>query len=484
MSTLTPSSLPPALNDTPLPPLISASTWTFTQGFVLGQASFLILVGVFIKYVVFENAEKNRQRKLDRGKRPPLSTTNVPSPTSLELMDKVGYDMASHASESGDFLNVLLAQILQGYRDDLLGSGGEEGARRRVESWLNPANSTLSWLDPISVTSLNLGNTYPLLSNARIRPADGQGGIRLEVDVDYSDSLHLSLATSLLVNFPLPKFAVLPVALGVELVGVGGTLSIRVHNPPGGANRQQHVHMSLLPDFHLNVKTTSLLGSRAKLQDIPKLEQLVVSRLRAVIHDKLVWPRYVEFSLPRLQGLHVESAKTNGSRLAADMNDSRSDNSPSLHITTPSVNAAPQPLNDAVTMNTSPTSGLSLSPTSRKIRMPPDFRGHVSAAPEGSTVPVHGFAAPTGKAGYVDGFPRGNGGMSSVVDIADAHGVNAQIRHRGASSMAGSLPAGLSSTSHLPMGHANGPASFAAGGRDGRMGALNARNSRAVTGHA
>ncbi len=80
-------------------------------------------------------------------------------------MEKANYDMTSHASESADFLNVLLAQvgvpesayptpshvpslvqILQGYRDDLLGSGGEEGARRRVESWLNPANGQLSWL--------------------------------------------------------------------------------------------------------------------------------------------------------------------------------------------------------------------------------------------------------------------------------------------------------------------------------------------------
>lgn len=27
------------------------------------------------------------------------------------------------------------------------------------------------------MTSLSLGNSYPLLSNARIRPADGQGGL-------------------------------------------------------------------------------------------------------------------------------------------------------------------------------------------------------------------------------------------------------------------------------------------------------------------
>lgn len=55
-----------------------------------------------------------------------------------------------------------------------------------------------------------------------------------------------------------------------------------------------------MPDFHLNLKTTSLLGSRAKLQDIPKLEQLLVARLRAVIQDRIVYPHHLTFSLPRL----------------------------------------------------------------------------------------------------------------------------------------------------------------------------------------
>lgn len=37
-------------------------------------------------------------------------------------------------------------QILQGYRNDLLSSGGEEGARKQFERWLNPPGRTLSWL--------------------------------------------------------------------------------------------------------------------------------------------------------------------------------------------------------------------------------------------------------------------------------------------------------------------------------------------------
>jgi len=144
-------------------------------------------------------------------------------------------------------------QILQGYRNDLLSERGEEGARQKIERWLNP-DGGLSWIvglitirgvrtdsqDPIQVTALSLGSAYPLLSNARIRPSDGQGHIvsfdvrefgtqliiqRAEIDIDYLDSTSLSLSTSLLINFPRPRFAVLPVSLGVQLASIGGTVS-------------------------------------------------------------------------------------------------------------------------------------------------------------------------------------------------------------------------------------------------------------------
>lgn len=87
-----------------------SSTWTFTQGFLLGQASFLILCGVFIRYVVFEDAEKSRARRLEREKKAVMSTTNVPPPSSNELLDKAGYDMSTHPSETSDWINVLFAQ--------------------------------------------------------------------------------------------------------------------------------------------------------------------------------------------------------------------------------------------------------------------------------------------------------------------------------------------------------------------------------------
>ncbi|KAK8861316.1 hypothetical protein IAR55_002135 [Kwoniella newhampshirensis] len=293
-------SVPTLAPPPPTPP--PSSPWTFTQGLILGQASFLVIVLLFVRYVVFSpseetNAEGWKRRRAERAKRTVLSTTSVPPPPATQLLGKTSYEMATHPAESTDWLNVLFAQILQGYRNDLLSAGGEEGARQRIENWLNPAGSKLSWLDPIEVTSLSLGNAYPLLSNARIRPADGRGRIRAEIDVDYLDSISLSLSTAVLVNFPRPRFAVLPVSLGVELVSIGGTMSVQLHEL---LEDRQHLHACLLPDFHLNLKTTSLLGSRAKLQDIPKLEQLILSRLRAVIQDRFVHPNHLSLALPRI----------------------------------------------------------------------------------------------------------------------------------------------------------------------------------------
>ncbi|WVN90415.1 uncharacterized protein L203_105651 [Cryptococcus depauperatus CBS 7841] len=280
--------------------LFSSTHWTFTQGFILGQASFLIILLLFIRYIVFSsneasNREDWRKRRAERASRAPTNTFTSPSP--LILLQKTSYDMSTHAAESSDWLNVLLAQVLQGYRNDLLSEGGEDGARARVERWLNPGGEKLGWLDPIEVNSISLGGSFPLLSNARIRPSDGQGHLRAEIDVDYIDSMSMSLSTAILVNFPRPRFAVLPVSLGVELLSLGGTMSVTLHEP---VNDRQHIHVCLLPDFHLNLKTTSLLGSRAKLQDIPKLEQLILSRLRMLIQDRFVHPNHISLALPRI----------------------------------------------------------------------------------------------------------------------------------------------------------------------------------------
>lgn len=60
------------------------------------------------------------------------------------------------------------------------------------------------------------------------------------------------------------------------------------------------MYMSLHPDFTLDLSATSLIGSRAKLQDIPKVEQMIVGRLRSFVVDRLVWPKRIPLRLPSL----------------------------------------------------------------------------------------------------------------------------------------------------------------------------------------
>lgn len=130
---------------------------------------------------------------------------------------------------------------------------------------------------------------------------------RIELDLDYTDHVSLSIATCLLVNFPRPRFAVLPISLGLTLERFSGTLTLELPPP---TSSQPTMHLSLHPDFTLQLSTTSLLGSRAKLQDIPKVEQLILARIRGAIQDRVVWPGRVELGLPPTP--HMPGAKEEG----------------------------------------------------------------------------------------------------------------------------------------------------------------------------
>lgn len=339
----------------PYSPTVQTSKWTFTQGLVVGQVSMVVIALLLIRYVIFEDSatalEKERlmrlkvsQRRSKRhaknllqdARRVNGSTLNqksrqwkdrrgVSAAASMfaNILDRTGYDISTHMAESADWLNVMFAQAIAGYREDVLAGGSnfnsssslepnkERTARDLMEEILNRATS--SFLDPIRVTEADFGDAYPIFTNARVRPADDTGRTRIEIDVDYSDQITLAIDTKLLVNFPKPRFAVLPVSLSLTVVRFSGTLAIELFSsdpgatvlptsasPPRLARSRHQLHFSLHPDFALEASATSLLGSRAKLQDIPKIEQLLISRLRGWILDRFVWPRYWSLTLPNL----------------------------------------------------------------------------------------------------------------------------------------------------------------------------------------
>jgi maintenance of morphology protein 1 len=120
------------------------------------------------------------------------------------------------------------------------------------------------------------------------------------MDVDLSDMLTLALETKLLLNYPKRLSAVLPVALAVSVVRFSGTLSISFIPSNPSQLRPTMMTFNFLDDYRLDFSIRSLVGSRSRLQDVPKIAQLVEARLHRWFDERCVEPRFQEIALPSM----------------------------------------------------------------------------------------------------------------------------------------------------------------------------------------
>jgi maintenance of mitochondrial morphology protein 1 len=132
----------------------------------------------------------------------------------------------------------------------------------------------------------------------------------------YKDNISISLSTAYLFNYPMVGFARLPVSVTISLSVFACRVSLPcillaplaqplqvVIIPPSRTSPVPAITLTMLPNFTLDLKSTSLLGSRAKLADVPKLHELIDSQLRGA----LVRRGTLEIVLPGLS--NVEDMK-------------------------------------------------------------------------------------------------------------------------------------------------------------------------------
>ncbi|KAL2020262.1 hypothetical protein VTK56DRAFT_8586 [Thermocarpiscus australiensis] len=329
-------------------PAKSEPTLSFTQGFILGQLSIVLLIAAFIKFFIFGEppspdvtaslrAAERRSRTLAHKKsllslressarqtpqQPALSKKkssilrpNQPTLTIGAILDKTYYKVDSHQPESLDWFNVLVAQTIAQFRSD---AQHDDAILTSLTKALN-GTSRPDFVDEIRVTELSLGEDFPIFSNCRIIAVDEDGldfkpgkafdvnmamreGARLQarMDVDLSDMITLAVETKLLLNFPKRLSAVLPVALAVSVVRFSGTLSISFIPSNPSENTPTKMTFTFLDDYRLDFSIRSLLGSRSRLQDVPKIAQLVEARLHRWFDERCVEPRFQEIALPSM----------------------------------------------------------------------------------------------------------------------------------------------------------------------------------------
>src|SRR5271155_5342250 len=124
------------------------------------------------------------------------------------------------------------------------------------------------------------------------------------MDVDLTDVITLGIETKLHLNYPKPSIAVLPVSLSVSLVNFAASLSVSFVPRPtlplatSGSPTTTALTFTFAPDFSFDLSVRSLVGARSRLQDIPKIAQLVEGRVRLWFVERCVQPRYQRVVLP------------------------------------------------------------------------------------------------------------------------------------------------------------------------------------------
>ncbi|KIM48049.1 hypothetical protein M413DRAFT_439752 [Hebeloma cylindrosporum] len=265
---------------------------TFTQGLIIGQLSILVLLGMVLKYLFLETSPYPYQT--------PSYHQQVDNDTFLRQKNFQARNNAPRhdpdACESTEWFNTLLKEIVDVYRsklkDDVPGIEGDEIARKRIEAYAN-AIRPAGFVDHIIIHSVNLGLSAPTLYNARIRQAQQDGSSEIEFDASYTDTLSLSLSTSYLFNYPTTSFARLPISLTISLSQFKSSISMC---PPSTTSVVPVLTLTISPNFVLDLSTTSLMGSRAKLANVPKLHELIQHQVRRVLAARATW----KFPLPGL----------------------------------------------------------------------------------------------------------------------------------------------------------------------------------------
>ncbi|KAJ2008671.1 ERMES complex subunit mmm1 [Coemansia thaxteri] len=318
-------------------------TWqpTFMQGFILGQLSMLVLLVMAVKYVLFEEplgrratsdhdavqqieADDEADAKGDstvvheggfglskfmifsrKPKEPkPADLAEELSKMHKEILSRTAYDLMSHAPESCDWLTVFLAQIIAKFRADA------ERHDRLVRVISEALNGELrpSVIDNIRITQFSLGSDFLRIAAARMVPSAGSLGMRAELDLTLHDEITLGFDTRVLVNWPRPSVAALPVTMVLSLVKFVGTVAIEFDS----AALEPSVVISILPDYVLDFDVQTLIGSKAKVQNLPMLTSVISRKLQAAFAKELVMPNE-----KRIKIKHPFTPKPHGPATAA-----------------------------------------------------------------------------------------------------------------------------------------------------------------------
>ncbi|SMN18195.1 similar to Saccharomyces cerevisiae YLL006W MMM1 ER integral membrane protein [Maudiozyma saulgeensis] len=317
------------------------SSLSFTQGLIIGQVSVIIIFALFMRFFIFSEGSS-------RHKNPPVIAVNTnnskimsnvlkrggknrseikSSDPSIDdnqnemtiqinnILQKTYYDVNTHKHESLDWFNVLIAQIIQQFRDEAYNKNNILNSLNLFMQ--NNSTNLPDYLDTIKVTELDIGDDFPIFSNCRIKKEKRK--LEAKIDIDLIDRLSLGIETKLLLNYPKPGFMALPISLTVAIIRFQGCLTVSLtkgdefvqttsqnedKKTDDEDNDQEDnsyfLMFSFSPEYKFEFDTESLIGARSKLENIPRIRSLIEYQIKKWFVERCVEPRFQFIKLPNI----------------------------------------------------------------------------------------------------------------------------------------------------------------------------------------
>lgn len=326
-----------SLQIAPIQPQSSFSSQSFAEGLIVGQLSVIVALIFVIKFFVFsEGGTKTATAKsvgsassfMDSTKNSILSTIikrggkdglevddkdNEKSRQINSILEKTYYNVETHSPESLDWFNVLIAQTIHQFREEAL-------QKNNILNSLNDfierrSNELPQYLDQIKITEVDIGDDFPIFSNCIIQYSPNSNKKRLEakIDIDLSDRLALGIETKLLLNYPKPFSAALPIKLTVSIVRFQACLTVSLttdeqfvptseetNDDEMGNDKGYYLMFSFNPEYRMELEVKSLIGARSKLENIPKIASLIEYQISKWFVERCVEPRFQFVKLPSM----------------------------------------------------------------------------------------------------------------------------------------------------------------------------------------
>ncbi|QLL33518.1 hypothetical protein HG536_0E04290 [Torulaspora globosa] len=315
----------------------SFSSWSFLQGLIVGQITVVIVLIFFIKFFIFSESTSSKPNNPKNATGPSLSSRpfissqfissimkrggkeQINSAENVEaeqtrqidaILEKTYYDVNTHPSESLDWFNVLIAQTIQQFREE---AWQKDNIVHSLNNFVEKKLHELpSYIDGAKITELDIGDDFPIFSNCRVQyvPNSNRKKLEAKIDIDLNDRLAIGVETKLLLNYPKPATAALPINITVAIVRFQACLTVSLTKAeefvaPSSPTQENNgsgyfLVFSFAPEYRMDFETESLIGARSKLENIPKIGSLIEYQIKKWFVERCVEPRFQFVRLPSM----------------------------------------------------------------------------------------------------------------------------------------------------------------------------------------